>query len=173
MNIKMIIAITGLVFYAALFVSYFVRRKFVTLNAGDLLLKLPGNVPLKDIVIFIVCLAMIVIVPFRNFAFYLNVVFILVALIAEEMAVRDLMIANNAGVYSKKVLYGTYSIFFEEIELLPTIAYEDDPETTQVDKRWLKIILKNGNQIEFGFETAEERNKVVEVILQQEPRLKP
>ena len=57
--------------------------------------------------------------------------------------------------------------------MLPTLAYENDEDTTGVDKRFLKVILKNGKQVEFGFSDEETRNKVVQTLLSAEPRLKP
>ncbi|MBQ0050950.1 MAG: hypothetical protein KBT11_02670 [Treponema sp.] len=172
MSIKLIISIFGGVIYFGLIGSIFLRSKFVALNAGKQLMKLPGEVSLKSIVIFVVAAALIAIVPLRNFAPYLNVIFVAAALIATEMAAREMMVSKNAGVYEKKILYGAYSYFYDEIELLPTLAWEDDPETTQVDKRFLKIILKNGTQVEFGFETEEMRNQAVQLMIQQAPRLK-
>lgn len=173
MNYKLIISILGGVAYLILFASFFVRRKYVTLNAGKLLLKLPGNVSAKDIVIFIFAAAMIAAILLRNFALYLDVMFVAIALLAEEIAIRDLMVSNNAGVYEKKILFGTYSFFYDEIEMFPTLAYEDDPETTNVDKRFLKVILKNGKQVDFGFNDENLRNQVVQTVLSVEPRLKP
>lgn len=173
MNYKLLILILGGALYAALLVSFFVRRKFVALNAGKLLLKLPGNVPLKDIMILIVAAAMIAAIALRNFDLYIDAIFAAAALLAEEIAIREMMVSNNAGVYEKKILYGSYSIFYDEIEMFPTLAYENDADTTGVDKRFLKAILKNGKQVEFGFADEDTRNKVVKTILLAEPRLKP
>ncbi len=172
MEYKFLISIVGGIAYLGLLASFFVRRKFVVLNAGKLLLKLPGNVSAKDFAIMIFAAAMIGAICFRNFALYLDAMFVLVALIAGEIAVRDLMISNNAGVYEKKILYGTYSYFYDEIELFPTLSYEDDEETTGVDKRFLKAVLKNGKQVDFGFPTEELRNQVVQAILSVAPELK-
>jgi len=172
MEYKFLISIVGGIAYLGLLASFFVRRKFVVLNAGKLLLKLPGNVSAKDFVIMIFAAAMIGAICLRNFALYLDVMFVLVALIAGEIAVRDLMISNNAGVYEKKILYGTYSYFYDEIELFPTLSYEDDDETTGVDKRFLKAVLKNGKQVDFGFPTEELRNQAVQAILSVAPELK-
>lgn len=173
MNYKLLISILGGAAYIILLASFFIRRKFVILNAGKLLLKLPGNVSLKDIVILIFAAAMIAAISIRNFAIYLDVMFVCVALLAEEIAIREMMVSNNAGVYEKKILYSSYSIFYDEMEMLPTLAYENDEETTGVDKRFLKVILKNGKQVEFGFSDEELRNNVVQTILSVEPRLKP
>lgn len=173
MNYKLLISILGGAAYIILLASFFIRRKFVILNAGKLLLKLPGNVSLKDIVILIFAAAMIATIAIRNFAIYLDVMFVCVALLAEEIAIREMMVSNNAGVYEKKILYSSYSIFYDEMEMLPTLAYENDEETTGVDKRFLKVILKNGKQVEFGFSDEELRNNVVQTILSVEPRLKP
>lgn len=173
MNYKLLISILGGAAYIILLASFFIRRKFVILNAGKLLLKLPGNVSLKDIVILIFAAAMITAISIRNFAIYLDVMFVCVALLAEEIAIREMMVSNNAGVYEKKILYSSYSIFYDEMEILPTLAYENDEETTGVDKRFLKVILKNGKQVEFGFSDEELRNNVVQTILSVEPRLKP
>lgn len=173
MNYKLLISILGGAAYIILLASFFVRRKFVVLNAGKLLLKLPGNVSVKDIVILVFAAAMIAVIALRSFELYFDVMFVCVALLAEEIAIREMMVSNNAGVYEKKILYSSYSIFYDEIEMLPTLAYENDEDTTGVDKRFLKVILKNGKQVEFGFSDEETRNKVVQTILSAEPRLKP
>lgn len=173
MNYRIIISIAGGVFYLALLASFFIRKKNVFSSAGKLLVKLPGNVSVKDIVIFVFAAAMIFAVSIRSFAFYFNILFVLVALLAEEIAIKELLISKNAGVYEKKLLYGIYSFFYDEIEMFPTLAYEDDEETTEVDKRFLKVLLKDGKQIVLGFNNEEIRNKTVETILSIEPRLKP
>lgn len=172
MEYKFLISIIGGIAYLAVLASFFVRRKFVVSNAGKLLLKLPGNVSAKDYGIIIFAAAMIGAICLRNFALYLDVMFVLIAIIAGEIAVRDLMVSNNAGVYEKKILYGTYSYFYDEIELFPTLSYEDDDETTGVDKRFLKAVLKNGKQVDFGFPTEELRNQAVQAILSVAPQLK-
>lgn len=172
MNYKLLISILGGIAYIILLASFFVRRKFVILNAGKLLLKLPGNVSAKDIAILVFTAAMIAAINIRNFEFYFNIIFVAVALLAEEIAIREMMISNNAGIYEKKILYSVYSVFYDEIEMFPTLAYENDEDTTGVDKRFLKIILKSGKQIELGFSDEETRNKAVQTILSVEPNLK-
>ena len=75
MNYTLLISIFGGAAYIILLASFFIRRKFVVLNAGKLLFKLPGNVSVKNIVILIFAAAIIAAIAIRNFQIYLEIMF--------------------------------------------------------------------------------------------------
>ena len=71
------------------------------------------------------------------------------------------------------LISGTSALLWSDIISLPTLAYEDDPDTTQVDKRTLRIITdKSGEQL-ILFASEEERAAAVAKILALVPRLQP
>ena len=49
----------------------------------------------------------------------------------------------------------------------------NDPETTQVDFKTLRIITNKGSEIQILFSSEEERKTAVETILKLVPRLNP
>ena len=68
---------------------------------------------------------------------------------------------------------GTAALFWKDVISLPTLAYENDPETTDVDFKTLRLILSNGNEQLVLFSSEEERKAAVELILEIAPHLKP
>ena len=117
--------IAALVF-AGLLISIPFRRKRMLSRAGNIVLKLSNDFPIRQILIFVLCAALIVILPLREFAFYLEIIFLLVGLIGAEMSVRAASSYGINGVYENMVIYDTYAIPFDDIGCLPTVVYEDD-----------------------------------------------
>lgn len=169
---RIILPCLALLVLVGMLVSIPFRRKKLLATAGELKFTLPEEFPLKPIVIFVVCAALLCVIPFRNFAFYLQFVFAAVALIACEMSARSISSYKLCGMYENMVVYDTYSVLLDDIGCLPTVNYEDDPETVGVDKRFLEILRQNGSQVILGFETEELRQKVLAEILKKRPELK-
>ena len=127
----------------------------------------------KWVAIAVAAFILILIVPLRNYGWFVNIVLLGVALVATEIAARDASGSGKAGIYENMLISGTNAILWAEILSLPTLAYENDPETTQVDFKTLRIILKNGSENQILFESEEERKEAVDLILKLVPSLRP
>ncbi len=162
----------ALLAFAGLLISIPFRRKRLLSKAGNLVFKLSDDFPIRPILIFFVCLVLIAVLPFRSFQLHIEIIFLLVALIGTEITVRSVASYKINGVYDKMVIHDTYAIEYDDIGCLPTVSYEDDPETENVDKRFLEILRQNGAQVILGFESEELRGKVLNEILARRPELK-
>ena len=149
------------------------RRKNISARAGACLLPLKTPSSKKWIAIAIAGFILLLVVPLRNYGWLVNIVLLATALLATEIAAREASGCGKAGIYQNMLISGTNAILWSDVLSLPTLAYENDPETTQVDFKILRVILKDGRENQILFESEEERNKAVEEILRLEPRLKP
>ena len=149
------------------------RRKNISVRAGACLLPLKASASKKWIAIAVTGFILLLVVPLRNYGWFVNIVLLATALLATEIAAREAGGCGKAGIYQNMLISGTNAILWSDILSLPTLAYENDPETTQVDFKILRVILKDGRENQILFENEEERNKAVEEILRLEPRLKP
>lgn len=149
------------------------RRKKIIAQAGSFLMPLKVKRSKKWVAIAVAAFILILIVPLRNYGWFVNIVLLGVALVATEIAARDASGSGKAGIYENMLISGTNAILWAEILSLPTLAYENDPETSQVDFKTLRIILKNGSENQILFESEEERKEAVDLILKLAPSLRP
>lgn len=163
----------ALVGFIAILCTIPYRRKKIIAQAGSCLMPLKVKRSKKWVAIAVATFILILIVPLRNYGWFVNIVLLGVALVATEIAARDASGSGKAGIYENMLISGTNAILWAEILSLPTLAYENDPETTQVDFKTLRIILKNGSENQILFESEEERKEAVDLILKLAPSLRP
>ena len=70
------------------------------------------------------------------------------------------------------IISDTTALKYDDILSLPTLSYENQEETVNVDFRLLEVLLKNGSKITLVFPDQQVRTEALEVILKQCPRLK-
>lgn len=169
---SIVMAAAGAAVYAGILISIPLRAKKLMHGCGEKILDIPTEPSTaRHILIFIICALLIAVIPLRNFASYLNIIFIGTALFGTEITAREAILSRKNGIYANKIISGTYAIDYEQIEALPTLAYEDDPETTNVDRSALQIILKSGARLQLTFTTKELREDAVKAILSIRPEL--
>lgn len=147
------------------------RIKKLKSETGKLLMSLKSELPFRSIAVFVVCAALIGIVPFRNFALYLAVIFDATALLASWMSSKEAANAGMNGVFENMIISDTTAIKYDDILSLPTVAYEKDEDTTQVDFRVIEVLPEHGARIQLIFPDEAVRNQALEIILKQCPRL--
>lgn len=162
----------GLVCYAAILISIPVRTKKLRQNAGEQCLALKNTSGAKWILIALFAAAIICVLPFRDMGFFVDAVMIGAALIATELASREAANRGMAGVYREAIVVGTQIVYFKNIESLPTLAYENDPDSDGDYKTSLKIIQRDGKEIMLVFADEEDRANAVETLLELMPGLK-
>jgi len=165
---------------AVAFVGYLVilgsiplRTKKLQKNAGERCLVLKNTSSAKWILIALIAAVIIGILPFRDMGLFVDAVMLGVALIATEIAAREAANRGMAGVYTKAIVAGGQTVYFMNIESLPTLAYENDPDSDGNYKTSLNIIQRNGNETTLVFYDEEDRENAVQTILELVPRLKP
>ena len=163
----------ALLAYIGILISIPYRRKKIFIKAGACILPLKVASSKKWAAIAVFAFILILLVPLRNYGWLVNIVLLGTAIIATELSAREAAGCGKAGIYEKMLISGTNAILWDEIFSLPTLAYENDSETTQVDFKTLRIILKNDTEYQILFESEEERNRAVEEILKLAPNLKP
>ncbi|MCH5289056.1 MAG: hypothetical protein J1E32_03985 [Treponema sp.] len=163
----------AVVAYMVILGSIPARTQKLRRQAGNLLLPLKGTSSAKWILIAVFALAVIVLVPFRDMGLFVDAVLLLTALIAAELAAREAAARGMAGVYSDAIVHGTQTIYFSAIESLPTLAYEEDPDSTGNYKTSLSVILRDGRETTLVFADEHERAAAVRTILGCLPRLRP
>ena len=149
------------------------RRKKIFAQAGSCLKPLKVASSKKWIAIAAAGFILILVVPLRNYSWFVNIVLFGAALFATEIAAREASGCGKAGIYENMLVSGTNALLWSDILSLPTLAYENDPETTQVDFKTLRVITNKGTEIQILFSSEEERKAAVEKILELAPNLKP
>lgn len=149
------------------------RRKKIFAQAGACLLPLNVASSKKWIAIAVAAFILILVVPLRNYSWFVNIVLLGAALFATEISAREASGCGKAGIYENMLISGTDAVLWSDILSLPTLAYENDPETTQVDFKTLRVILNKGTELQILFSSEEERKTAVEKILELAPNLKP
>ncbi|MBQ4378463.1 MAG: hypothetical protein II821_04630 [Treponema sp.] len=157
--------------YIAILCTIPYRRKKILREAGKLILPLKVKSSKKWVAIAVAAFILLLVVPLRNYGWFVNIVLLGTALVATEIAAREAGGSGKAGIYEKMLVSGTNSVLWEDIYSLPTLAYENDEETTQVDFRVLRIILKNGIETQILFSDEEERKNALETIIKIAPHL--
>ena len=173
MNTNIILAGIGVAALLGILISIPARTNKLRKNAGVLKFPLKAPTPVKSVLILVFSAALILLVPFRDMGFLINIVFILTALIAAEMGAREIANIRIAGVYKDAIVSGTQTIYFNKIAALPTLAYEKDPDSTGNYKTSLTVVLENGSETTLLFADEEERDNAVKTILSLVPRLRP
>ena len=163
----------ALVAYIALLLSIPLRRKRIIAVAGARLMPLSARSSRKWVLIAVVAGFILLLVPLRNFGLVVSAVMLGAALLGAEIAAREAAGCGRAGIYEHMLISGTSAVLWEDIAALPTLAYEDDPDTTQVDKTALRLLLENGSEQLVLFADESERTRAVEQILALVPRLRP
>ena len=164
---------TALVLYIAILCTIPHRRKKIFVQAGKCLMKLKVASSKKWLAIAVAAFILLLVVPLRNYSWFVNIVLLATALVATEIAAREASGCGKAGIYENMLISGTAALLWNDILSLPTLAYENDPETTQVDFKTLRIITNKGSEIQILFSSEEERKTAVETILKLVPRLNP
>jgi len=167
-----IVGISGLVLIGII-ASIPFRTKKALNNAGKLLHPLTNGVPIKVVGLFILSALILVVIPMRNFAVYIQVIFVLVSLISARMAAQEAAGLGHAGIYENVIISSMAVLPFDDILSIPTLSYEDDPETAGVDKTTIELIRKsNAATVLLTFENEEKRQEALKTILQVRPELK-
>ena len=174
MNTQTLI-LCGIAFFAYLVIMISIpfRTKKIRQQAGQLILPLKNSTSAKWIFIAVIAVALIWVIPFRDMGLFVNVILLFVALIAAEMAAREGANRGLAGVYKDAIVLGTQTVYIMNIESLPTLAYENDPESTGDYKTSLSIIQRNGTETTLVFADESDRANAVKTVLDIAPRLKP
>ena len=149
------------------------RRRKILSRAGKRVMPLSVPSSRKWVVTAVLAFVLILIVPLRNFGWFVNVVLLGAALFASEIAAREAGGCGKAGIYENMLVSGTSAVLWSDILSLPTLAYENDEETTQVDFKMLRVILTDGREQMILFESEEERSRAVTEILKLAPHLRP
>lgn len=167
------LCVAAVVVYAVIMGSVPLRTQKLRQQAGQMLLPLKNASSAKWILIAVFALAIIALVPFRDMGLFVNIVLLLTALIAAELAAREAASRGITGVYTDAIVFGTQTTYFTNIESLPTLAYEADPDSTGNYKTSLSVILREGTETTLVFADERERAAAVRTILERVPRLRP
>lgn len=167
----MFIRIISYVFALLLAVSYPLRVKLLKKQAGDCLFPLTRRPHILSFCAAILALFMLALLYFREFTFSVTLILHATAVLAVELAVRDRLYRQTAGVYEHLVIADARKIRIEDIIsfMLPASRseFEDTGGTNEkVENRVLKLVTEQSGEIFVGFENREERDKTAELLKQ-------
>ena len=159
------IVASALLALAAIIATIPLRTRRILSKSGKMILPLENGVPVKVIGMFILSAL--------NFAPYIQVVIALAALLAAWMAAKEASGLGKTGIYEDAIIWGTEFIPMDDILSIPTLAYENDPETVGVDMTAIEIIRKSSAAtVTLTLGTEEKRAETLSAILRRRPDLK-
>lgn len=183
MSIQLIIRLVSYFIFVLLLTTIKLRNNKIKQRIGVLLLPLPAKRHKLVVVVFIIAPLLIVLQRFRSFELYMSIVLSACALLGTEIGIRDLVLGGMTGVYENGIVIDSRYIPYDSISSLPTLAYENDSDTTPTETlaadaketaaKTLKIVTEKSGITFVGFDSAENRNAAVAIILERNPRLKP
>lgn len=148
------------------------KTKKIMAQIGSLFMPLDNGTKTRVILLFVVSALVIAVVPFRNFAVWISAVLLLCGLFGENFAVKEACGLGKAGIYENGIISGNICIFFEEIYSFPTFAYEDKPDTYEVDWQTIQIMKNDNSSAVLVFDSKEKRQAAVAKILELHPEFK-
>ncbi len=175
MNTKttvILIAVAAYIVFAALIISIPFRIKKLKAECGELKMKLRSEFPLRSFLIFLICALLIGVIPLRSFELYISVIFVLTALLATYIASNQVVNSGMNGVFENMIISDTTALKYDDILSLPTLSYENQEETSQVDFRLIEVLKKDGSKVTFAFPDEATRTQALNIILEQAPQLK-
>jgi hypothetical protein len=173
MTEKIIIAAISYAVYIAIWISIPIRSKKMMADSGAKVMDLKVASSKRWILIMAVCAVIIGLIFIRNLGTFMNVIVCLCALLAAWMSANAGSSYKYDGVYENMIVAGSNHIRYDNIDMLPTLSYENDPETIGVSKITLKVSVKKGSDMTLLFFDQEERDAAVAKILELVTRLKP
>lgn len=172
MNLIMLASLSCLINIGIL-ISIPFRTKKLLSDAGTCVMLLKKRSSIRWIFIAILSFCLIAVILFRNLGTFMNIIVCLCAIIAMHIGCKEGVSFKHDGIYENMIISGTFVIPYDEIMSLPTLSYEDNPDTTEVDKTTLQVVRKTGVQTLLIFSDETERSEAVKKIIEAEPRLKP
>lgn len=158
-------------FYLVTIISVIPRRNNLIAEVGALRMKFfePKTVGLRAIAIFLFAAAIIIVMTFRDFGLFVNAIICLCGILAANMAATELSMSGMAGIYDNFIINNNQKIKIAEITSLPTLEYENDEETTNVDFRTLRVILNDKTEKLLIFKDEAERKTALAILFELLP----
>lgn len=170
---SIVVAAAAAAAYVAIAATIPYRRRRAAERSGELLHKIPdATTKFRTAAIFALCAAIIALTPMQNFQPFVRVIMAAAALLGARSAAAEAVAFGRSGIYRNAVVCGAASFRPDEIISLPTLAYEDDPETVGVDRTQIQVILQSGRKISLPFPNENERGEALAAILSLRPELK-
>ena len=169
-------SIVALVAMVLILATLPLRIKKLTKKMGTCLLPLSRKKSMLFVAVLCFAPLMIIFQWFREFQPYIHIILSATAVLAIEIVIREQVYDARSGVYENALIVDGRLLLKEDIIALPTLEYENDPETFDESedgtpslsdpayKKALKIVTDKNGVIFVGFESEEERNKTVEII---------
>lgn len=170
--IIILIVVAAYVAFAGLLISIPFRIKKLKKECGELKMKLRSEFPLRSILAFVICALLIGVIPLRSFELYVSAIFAATSVLATYIASCQVVNSGMNGVFENMIISDTTAVKYDEIMSLPTLAYENDEDTVNVDFRLIEVLKKNGAKVTFAFPDEAKRNQALQIILEQAPQLK-
>ncbi len=167
--VSLVLRIASLAAIAVLAATIPARKKNIDKKLGKCLLPLSNKKSVLFTAVLVLAPLIIVLQWFRVFAFYIQVILCLSAVLAIELAIRDKVLGSKCGVYENALIVDGRLLMKEDISALPTLEYEKESESFNGDngdfyRKALQIVTEKSGVIFVGFSSEEERNNAVEII---------
>ncbi|MGP1587232.1 MAG: hypothetical protein ACTTHG_02685 [Treponemataceae bacterium] len=152
-KLRLIINSIVLVAMGILCATFKIRQKRIVKKLGGIQIKLKTHKKKLFIAVIVAAFAAVIMEFFRNFELYIMLILDFSAFLAVEMAIKDYVLQQNAGVYNNGLI-----VDGKIIKKIQIIELSDDSTTK------LKIRTDN-NEVFFPvFENESEKENAVEII---------
>lgn len=166
------IVIVSLCGYAALVCSAPFRRKAMLKKAGAFELPVKPRLIRFAVLVLICCPFLIGLVLLRDMGIFVDCIMCAVGLLGTEMAVREVMTTRCSGVYANGIIAEGRFIPFSDVLGIPLFSLSKKEQCAH-DNGILELVTKKRTNLQIAYAGEEECRRVLEKIVELEPRLKP
>lgn len=167
--VTLIIVIVSFCTYAALIAFMPLRKARMLKNAGRYEMPVKPRMLKFAIIVLVCCPLLILLILIRDMGLMTNCVMCGVSLLGTEMAVREVLTAKCSGVYTNGLIADGHFIPFSEIFGIPFFSQTDEQQELH-DTGVLDLVTKRKTNQQIIYSTEDEFRRVVEKILELEPR---
>lgn len=145
------------------------RAKTIRKALGNCLEPMRRGNALKIYAMMALCLLVNSLPLIRSQPLLTSCIFSAVAVLGEEIAIRNLLLLKNGGLYQNGFLLQYPFILFENILSVPALNWED---VNLYEKLDFQVILKENSSINLIFQNTQEAQLVLDRIKEKCPKIK-
>ena len=146
------------------------RAKKIISSAGKCKLPLRRDSLLKVLLLFVICFFLISVIFLNRLPLAGNFMVCAVGLLGFELGVRNFLVRKYGGIYENGIFLQYPFIAFENIDSIPVLGWEDSIESLE-SQTTLHVVLKDGTNIALLFESTDEMQKIIRLLVELYPSL--
>jgi hypothetical protein len=162
----------SLCLYVLLTATLPLRRGKMLQKAGTRELPVKPRMLKFAVIVLVCCPLLMLLVLFRDMGTFLDCIMCVVGILGTEMAVREVMTSKCSGVYTNGLVAEGQLITFDEIIGIPFLSLPENQQDLH-DTGVLELVTKKRTSMQIIYSDEEECRRVIDKLVELQPRLNP